>query len=153
MKKILTLLTGIAFLIAIVAADSGGSAGTQTAPSNSNKVKIYLKAIEIDGEWHLEMYDSNDPDNVVVDNLETIVQPGIKVIWKLNSSSGIKKINKIVSNGNLFRNGAKKNILSKEFTLDIPENAVSGPKQKYDIEFVDKENNQTWTIDPYLELP
>lgn len=152
MKKNLKLLTGIVFLITILIAG-----GCSTAvKKDSKKVKIYLKAIEKDGQKHLEMYDSNDPDHVVVDALETIVKPGITVVWKLEKPSGIKKIDEIVSSQgvrNIFEEDAKKRFLSKGFILKIPDGVQAGEEEKYNIVFVDKEDENPWTVDPYLKIP
>ncbi|MDX2415039.1 MAG: hypothetical protein QNK33_07590 [Bacteroidales bacterium] len=153
MKKILTLLIGIVFLIAILVAGACSSA------SNTEKVKIYLKAIEIGGEMHLEMYDSNCPITKVVDSLSTIVQPGVKVIWKLADSSSIKKIEKIVSKSRADKRlkvDAQKRFLNKGFKQKISED-ISIEREEdiiaaYDIVFVDKDG-KPWTIDPYLRIP
>ena len=54
MKKILTHLTGIVFVIAILVA---GGCGPKPA-SDSSTVTIYLKAVKEDGEMRLKMYNS-----------------------------------------------------------------------------------------------
>jgi len=84
MKKILTFLTGIVFLITILIV---GSCKKDANPDDKNqkeairtlvegdtidnpkRVKIYVKDTLIDGNMHLKMYDSNEPDTVVVDTL------------------------------------------------------------------------------------
>ena len=72
MKKILTHLTGIVLLVAILFA----GACNPGRDNDFKRVIIYLQAHEIGGEMHLKMYDSNDPTIVVVDTLQTEVRPG-----------------------------------------------------------------------------
>jgi hypothetical protein len=170
MKKNLVLLTGIVFLITILAA-GGCSKGNKPNGSekeiiiknstrviiikDSTRVEIHLKDTLIDGEKHLKMYDSNDPDNVVVDSLYTWVLPGMKVIWKFDRQSGIKNIKKIGSSKEgrkIFKEDARKKFLSKKFKLRIPNDAPWETTEEYDIKFEDKDG-KTWLIDPYLRLP
>lgn len=152
MKKILTLPTVLVFLITILFA--GGCSSDE--PKNSKEVYIYLmKAFEQNGKMHLKLYDSNDPDSVVVDTLVTDVQPGTKVIWMLVEDSGIKKLKKIGPKkaGIILDNDAKRILFTKKLKLKIPDDApIPGEREKYDIVFVDKDGN-TWPIDPYLRIP
>ena len=159
MKKNLILLTGIVFLITILLA-GGCSKGKPIEMEgvviikDSTKVIIHLKYTLIDGEKHLEMYDSNDPENVVVDSLYTWVARGMKVIWKFDSQSGIKKIHEIGSSKevrNIFKEDARKRFLCKSFKLKIPNNAPWDETEEYDIEFEVKDGN-IYKIDPYLRV-
>ena len=153
MKKILTLPTVIVFLMTILVAGSCGKTHIKAdVIDNPKKVKIYLKAVEKGGTMHLEMYDTNYPDSVMVDSLRTWVWPGMTVKWKLDRPGGIQKIDTIVSKEDLFKDGAHRIFLSKGFKLIIPDEAEAGPRQKYDIEFVDSDGN-IWEIDPYLKIP
>jgi len=156
MKKNLTFLTGIVFLITILVAGGCESATTNDDSNGSKDLKrvtIYLQAHEIDEEMHLKMYDSNDLDKVVVDTLHTVVQPGTKVIWKLVKDSGIEKVEKIgpTNEGEIIIEDATKIIFTKRFKLKIPKNATPG-EDEYDIDFK-AEDGKTWKIDPYLKIP
>ena len=156
MKKNLTHLTGIVFLITILIAGACISACNSKEPEAPEIVTIYLKAKKIDGKIHLKMYDSNKPKERVVDKLETLVPPGSTVIWKRSWFSGIKKIEKISStsgNGNIFKEEAQPIPKSKRFKLEIPKDVSAGEKEKYDIVFVDKDNITSPPIDPYLRIP
>ncbi len=161
MKKILILLTGIVFIITILVAGACSNGKTpiglakEEIIKDSTRVTIYLKAIEIGGEKHLQMYDSNKPDDKVVDTLSTWVVPGTKVIWKLDQNSGIKKINKIGSSKevrNIFKNDARKRFLSKGFKLKLSDD-IDGEEEKYDIEITDTDGTPWPPIDPYLRIP
>ncbi len=159
MKKNLTFLTGIVFLITILAA-SGCSKGKSIELNDvviikdSTKVKIHLKDTLIDGEKHLVMYDSNDPENVAVDSLYTWVAHGMKVIWKFDRQSGIKRIHKIGSSKearDIFKEDARKRFLCKSFKLKIPADAKWESTEEYDIEYEVKDGN-IYKIDPYLRV-
>ena len=159
MKKNLVLLTGIVFLITILLA-GGCSKGKPIEMEgvviikDSTKVIIHLKDTLIDGERHLVMYDSNDPDNVVVDSLYTWVARGMKVIWKFDRHSGIKKIREIGSSKearNIFKEDARKRFLCKSFMLKIPADAPWDETEEYDIEYKVKDGN-IYKIDPYLRV-
>ena len=148
MKKILTLLTGIVFLITILVAG-----GCNPAKENDFKrVIIYLQAHETNVEKHLKMYDSNDKTIVVVDTLHTEVRPGTKVIWKLVKDSGIEKAEKIGPKipGKIIDRDATRILFTKKFKLKIPKNAEPG-EEKYDIDFLDMES-KPHSIDPYLRI-
>jgi len=150
MKKILTP-TVIVFLITLLFA--GGCSSPQ--PLTPAKITIYLKVIEINGEKHLEMYDSYDITNAVVDTLTTDVWPKDKVIWVPLDGGGIKKIKKIgpEKKGKIIDKDARKMLFSKKFKLKIPKDApIPSAKEKYDIVFEDKDGT-TWPIDPYLRIP
>ena len=149
MKKILTLQTGIVFLITILIA-GGCSNGNKL--DNTTKVEIYVKAKEQDGRMHLEMYNAKHPDKKVVDSLYTDVLPGYTVIWKKVDQSGIKKVNHIrpiKENGKIFSEDARE--VKDLYQLIIPPDATPGI-EKYEIVFTDKDGI-TWCIDPYLRIP
>jgi len=144
------------FLTAILVICGFKWTGNNESESSPNTVRIYLKIIEIDGEKHLSMYDSNNPDNVVVDNLYTDVQPGMKVIWKRKLFSGIRQINKIGSaegERNIFIEDAKIRSLGKGFVLELRDDITGPVEEKYDIVFIDKDDKKTWPIDPFLRIP
>ena len=160
MKKILTLLTGIVFLITILIAGGCKSAGDNDQPILlRGEVTIYLmEAFEKNGKKHLRMYDSNNPDIIVVDTLETLVKPGTKVIWVALDESGIEKLKKIgpKQRGDIIRKDAAGflyTLFTKKKKLKIPDNApIPSEREKYDIKFKYKDG-KTWTIDPYLKIP
>jgi len=164
MKKNLTFLTGIVFVITILLACGSSPAndnGKEEAPQKlagldeiPKKVIITIEAIKIGGVKRLVMYDSNNPDIVVVDNLETIVNPGDTVCWEIVSSWKLKKIEKIgpKTYGNIINKDAEPIPGTKSYRLIIPENAPWDTKEKYDIEckgWIGK----AWPIDPYLRVP
>lgn len=156
MKKILTHLTGIVFLITILIAGGCGPAKDPQRLDHLEEVTIYVKAVIIKGENHLEMYDSNDPTIVVVDTLHTKVKDGTKVFWKLADSSGLKKVRKVVpknSNGNIMPGPATGFwFFTKYKKHKVPDDQTPGDEQEYLIEVKDEENNE-WGIDPHLKIP
>ena len=156
MKKLLLILTGIVFLTAILIVGGCKSSGDNGSKKPPNTVKIYMQCIEKDDGKHLLMYDSNDPDNVVVDSLITHVQPGMKVIWKLERPSGIKKINKIGSAKgvrNIFKKDARPKLIGKGFVLKLSDELSDG-QEKYIIEFFSKKDpDDLVPIDPFLRIP
>ena len=165
MKKNLTLLTGIVFLITILLAGAcsnrekeKSSTGEENAPEevkdDSTKVDIYLNAILIDGSMHLEMYDSKKPGCVVIDGLVTVVYPGYTVTWKKVQHSNIDKvldIRPINDLGKIFGDGIKEIEPESLWTLKIPD--VGPGIVKYEIVFTVNKDTTTWTIDPYLKIP
>ena len=160
MKKILALLTGIVLSITILVA---GGCNNSPEPvglnqdetiKDSTKVTIYLKAVE--GEKHLLIYDSNDPDNAVVDTLTTLVVPGMKVVWRRADDSGIKSIKKVgpSERGEIMTEDASTILLYKRLRYRIPDDEIEGDSlQKYEIVIKDKDGNEWDPIDPYLKIP
>jgi len=152
MKKNLTLPTVTLFLVAILFA--GGCNSAQPVHRGPKVIRIKLKAVEINGEMHLKMSDSNGKKGVI-DTLETIVIPGDSVIWQLKFLSGIEKIDTISPKtaGKIMNKKAGNIPGTKKFGLKIPDNApVPSPREKYNIVFEDKDGHQ-WPIDPYLRIP
>ena len=156
MKKTLTFLTGILFLITILitgfkpANDNDDSNG----PEDLKKVEIYCKAYVKDGVMHFEMYDSNNP-TIVGDNITTDVMPGAKVTWIWLQDSEIQEFVKINPKkaGPIMTGNAKKVSGTKKLQLNVPKKAkIPSPKEKYDIVFKDKDGN-IHPIDPYLRIP
>lgn len=152
MKKIFTRLTGIALIVSVLI--SVGCNKPNPLDTNSKKTTVYLKAVRMDAKKHLKMYNSNKPDHVVVDTLETLVMPGDTVIWEPRKNlSKIDSILKVgpVTEGEIINADAEQIAGTKQFRFIIPDDAPSG-REKYVIEFKDK-RGKNWTIDPYLRIP
>ena len=151
MKKILTLLVGIVFLITILIAGGCSPAKVPEAKEDLSVVIIYVKATK---DNHLEMYDSNDK-NVVVDDLVTDVTDNTQVFWMLADSSGLKKIKKIRpknSDGKILPQNAKGIWLFTRYKKHIvPDNQTPGDQERYYIKVKDMDGNK-WEIDPYLRV-
>jgi hypothetical protein len=153
MKKIFTLSTGIVFLITILIAGGCKSANDDMVSNGNvvyNKVIIYLRSVEINGEKHLYMYDSNGSSSL--DSLITDVKPGAAVYWELERNSGIKKIKNISSSHgkrNIFKEDPSGIFLSKAFMLKLSDDVKD--EEKYTIEYI-LEDNTRIIIDPYLRI-
>jgi len=173
MKKILTNLTGVVFLIAILfafACDTGkkqkaSPADEEVPPAkeeapavvrdNSKKVEIFLKDTVIDGTMHLLMYDTRKAACDVIDNLTTVAYPGDTVFFKKAHRSNVKKVVEIVlekenvgvfSEYDLVTRGLFKLIINPE----PPDDTLV---VKYDIVFTVNQDPNEWKIDPYLKIP
>jgi hypothetical protein len=163
MKKNLTSLTGILLLIAIMIA--GGCYNE----SNNNELEILKEdpdviivlkaAVEKEHKRkHLEMYNSDNPDSLVVDSLVTGVKSGEIIIWDRKPGNGIKRVihvRPVLENGILMPEAAKEMSYEKKkvFMIKIP--VVPNDTviiEKYEIVFEDDDKN-TWCIDPYLRIP
>jgi hypothetical protein len=176
MKKILTHLTGIVFVITILIAFGCSNINKKKDPpkeennpailADSTKVDIFLKAILMDGSMHLEMSDSRNPDCGVVDDHLIVVKRGYTVKWKNASGSIIDEILHIRPVGDSTFFGAvpeldTSDVDSAEFfsiskgilKLVIPDTASLDTLIKYEIVFTVKEDTTTYTIDPYLKIP
>ena len=161
MKKILTHLTGIVFLFAILVAGGcdNGPAPTSAPPQPAldlDKVTIFVKAVKLNGDWHLEMYDSNYPNKTVIDDLETIVELDTRIVWRRADDSGIKKFRAIspVAPLDIMKDDATTILLNKRKRYTVVDPVADRTKaQKYIIVFVTKEDNQENKIDPYLKFP
>ncbi len=156
MKKILTHLVGIVLLITILAAFGCGPAKVPPAKDDLSVVHIYVKAVKIGEENHLELYDSNDTTNVVVDDLVTDVTDNTQVYWILVESSGLKKLVKIrpkKSDAKIMHRKAKGIWLFTGYKKHIvPDKQTINDKDRYYIKVKDAKG-ETWEIDPYLEIP
>jgi len=164
MKKILTLLAGIVFLITILVADGcnnskkeNGSTPVGKAPAavkpDTTTVSIYLKEYEIHGIMHLEMSDSKKPECPVIDNLETMVFPGDTVIFMKASGSKVKEVISVsLVEQTFIASNEDVKVDSGLYVLIIDPTAPMDTIIKYDIEFaIDKDT--TYIIDPYLKIP
>ena len=164
MKKILTHLTLIVFVITILISvgcstktesDTNLKADSKDMIRDTTEVSIYLNAINQNKGKNLKMHDSNKPTEKVVDDLRTLVWPGMKVTWRRTWFSGIKEIEIIKSkngDGNIFRNGVQQVGNSKRWMLEIPLDAGYEVQEEYYIIFKDKDGNSI-KIDPHLKIP
>lgn len=174
MKKILTHLTGIVFVIAILAAAGCGGDKKQDSstpePNGSTKEAlspeghIYLKDTLVNGETHLFMYDKHC-DCGVIDDHFIVVKRNNFVIWKNAPDSRITEILHIlpvgetsfwgevpkvsddfVEDSEVFRDN------NGVFRLVIPE-AAPDTIVKYEIKFTVEGDTTEHVIDPYLKVP
>ena len=183
MKKNLTFLTGIVFLITILVAGSCGNSEKQNSPPEEEEipndspkvadaptsVSIYLKDTLIDGRMHLEMtddrhlemYDDKDPKKKVIDTLTTVVYRGYTVTFMNADESNIKKVNhiRLVEVDSIFSGEVIEVEGRSLFKLEILPNAPYDTIVKYEIVFTVKDTTKettketTWCIDPYLKIP
>ncbi len=157
MKKILTHLTGIVLLITILMAGGCSPAKVpQASTEDLSVVIIYVKAVKVKEENHLEMYDSGDLGNRVIDELETYVDDSTKIYWMLADDSGLEKIKKVKpknTGGKIMPGPAKGIWFLKHYKKHVvPGNQKSGDTQEYLIRVKDLDG-KTWEIDPYLKIP
>jgi len=124
-------------------------------------VTIYLRSIELNGENHLAMFDSNR--NGAIDNLITVVPVGYTVLWKLDCLSGLRSITKIYSKTkqhNVFKTDPKKRLLCKGFKLHISKDIFKLPISKdtkyeeeaYAIDYI-RCDGKKLTTDPVIRVP
>jgi len=156
MKKILPLLTGIVFFIAILFA---GGCSTPDDPDNStkypDKVTIYLKT---DGEGldlKLLMSDSRDGTGTDANQHVADVGPDTRVVWRRATSSGIKKFTRIgpAEEGKIFPEDASTILFHKRYRHRVPDKEIApGSQQKYDIRYVPKGTDEEKSVDPYLRI-
>ncbi len=165
MKKILTHLTGIAFIIALVACggltdNNQNKSATDSDDSNGpgedlRKVTIYVKVFEEDKKTHLKLSESNERGSFVLDSLHvTDVEPGTKVVWRRAEDSGIKKFERVgpVERGEIFPEDAGTILFHKRYRMKVPDNAKPDTA-KYEIEFTVKNDTTIHSVDPYLRIP
>jgi hypothetical protein len=115
-------------------------------------VTIYLRAILKDKRNCLAMFDTNRKGDI--NNLETVVAPGSKIVWELDSLSGIRHISRIWSREKKSKifSGILTEKSPERFTLQIPDSSES-VLEAYVIEYVlDDEENTKIIIDPYIRI-
>ena len=155
MKKILTPMTGIVLLVAILIA--GGCAPADS----SDKVTIYLKAYEDGEEMKLKLYDSTNKTPVDAEDHFVYVEEGTKVVWRRADKSGIISIKRVgpkADKGLIFPGDATTILLGKRRRITVPTD-VQLPDLKedyfeepYDIKIKFKKNKKEKNIDPYLRI-
>jgi len=161
MKKILTLLAGIAFVIAILIASGCkmASSSPQKAEQEKDpkKVTVVLKDTIINCMMHLVMYNDDDRKNSVIDNLYTDVQPGYTVKWKADNSSDIRHIHHVrIMDAGPWDLPDSCLVATEDpddrgnLKFEVPLNADTGTV-KYEIIFEDNDGG-FWCIDPYLRI-
>ena len=168
MKKTLTHLTGIVFLIAILAA--AGCSSEETTPSEPQDkdaeislVFIYCKAVEKEGELHFTMWDlskdtivsthsSKDPVELI-NKLVTKVEPGDLVFWQWSRKSEVTEFVKVAPKtpGNIMPGDAKPADEFKKAYLRVPNGVQRNQQESYYIEFIWK--GDTVKVDPHLRVP
>lgn len=114
-------------------------------------VKIYLRSILKDKKNCLALFDTNR--NGDINNLETVVPSGSKVIWELDYLSGIKIITKIGSkekNSQIFKSDPRKGWLNKGFEIQLPE-FKEERREAYNIEYILSDGTKM-IIDPYIRV-
>ena len=164
MKKNLSLLTGIVFLITILTAGACGKKPEQkgkAATSDDSTVVVYLKDTLKDGRIHLAMYNEKKSDSIVIDSLTTVVYPGYHVVFYNAKKSKIKKVHNMrpaEGQADIF---TEVDSINKRglFELEVYSNAPQDTIVKYEIVFTVKkvkegvEKETTWCIDPFLRIP
>ena len=164
MKKNHLILTGIALLTAVLVAggcnrkskpnaSKDAGAGGEIIADDTTKVDIYLKAVEIDGSMHLEMYEERK-GCPVIDGLLTVAYGGYTIKWykKDNSIFQVSDIRPTNDPGGIF-DGLREDKAKSLWTLEIPENP-NPDTIKYLIDFIVRDNmDSTYTVDPYLRIP
>jgi hypothetical protein len=171
MKKILTHLTGIVFLITILAAGGcnnssekkNNSAQEEEGPAinveSTTHLDVFLKDTVILGTMHLLISDSKKTGCDVIDTHTAVVYPGYTVRWRNAKESSIDEILDIlpvpVGDSTIF--GAPVEVerdaeSRKLYKLEIPpDSTLLGTIVKYEIVFI--VGKDTTTIDPYLRIP
>ena len=123
-------------------------------------VFIYLKAINQNGQYHLEMRDSKGAkaiDDLTTEFVKEAGKSG-KIIWKKDNQSGIKKLESITPKSGpsiIFEDGVHKRLLGG-MKLNLLEDLSAGPAgqiiEYYTIIFVPSHSNEPVTIDPAIEI-
>lgn len=127
-------------------------------------VTIYLRSVVKDKRDCLAMFDSNRKGDI--NNLETVVHPGDKLVWALDSEHGIKELVSIRS-----KEVEPKLILkpltakSGGFQIMVPDSPIRSLEAyiiEYIIEVKDREKGEkgekvvmvdkTVVIDPYIRI-
>jgi hypothetical protein len=167
MKKNLTLLTGIVFVFTILVAVgcNQNDINDLQLPDNDGRppitweeldtVIIFLKAVDENGEKHLQMYDSNDISNIVVDSLTTFVRDSTLVIWTLTTDSEIRRLKKIKpkkDNGVIMPGPATGFFNFKKKKHRVPVGQTEGAQEGYLIRFKCTDGTHV-EIDPHLRIP
>lgn len=173
MKKNVVFLKGIVFLIALLVvggcnqstqkeanvANSDIDANSTLAIKDPEGIDIFLRAVQIDNFWHLEMYDSKKTDKCpAIDGLITEVNPKDTVYWKKATASKINEVTNILlltDDNTLYGNEVEKVIDEKGdilWKLVVPD-FETPDTIKYEVHFIPVGEKDPIIIDPYLKLP
>jgi len=165
MKKNLTFLTGIVFLITILVAVVCCSDTNQKESKEAGddpKTVVYLSEIEMGGSMHLLMSHSRKPGCEVIDGLITDVNPVDTVYFMKGKNSRIDEVKDIRLLEKVFEIRKEKYPIEADaetrdvlyYMLIIDSHISPDSIAKYEIEFtVRGHKDTTYTIDPYLRLP
>jgi hypothetical protein len=161
MKKLLTILAGIVLIITILAAGgcNKGPENKADASAADDSLTIYLTDSLMRGSKHLFMSDSRKPGCGVIDNLQTVVNPGDTVFFKKGKNSRVKTVDTIyqVENIDTVFNVLNFNVLDSKgkvlYVLEIDSLTPTDTIVKYVIEFTVKQDTTIYIIDPYLRIP
>ena len=172
MKKILTNLTVIVFLIALPVAVGCGNTTKQSDSEkeengseqeanestmvevDSTTVIVYLSEIWIGESMHLLMSEERKPDFYVIDGLLTDVKRGDTVIFMKGQNSRIDEVldvSLVEKTFKIIREDAE----DREevyYKIIIGPNAPIDSIVKYVIEFTVKQDPTKYIIDPYLKI-
>jgi hypothetical protein len=168
MKKNLIFLTGIVVLIAVLAAggcstspktDTNGDpeANSPAEEQDPEGIYIFLRAVLIAGDRHLEMYDSKNDQCPAIDGLITEVNPKDTVYWKKATASKIHKVTLIrlmTDDHTLYGNIVEETVDEKGnelWKLIVPDIEVPDTI-KYEVHFTVKDHKDTTVIDPYIRV-
>jgi hypothetical protein len=120
-------------------------------------ITIYLRTVIKDKSHCLAMYDSKRKGDI--NNLETVVEPGAKIVWTLDADSGIKRIINIHSRekeSKIFK-GDLTEKSPEGFTLEISKDSAR-ILEAYIIEYIVEEKigermvEKKVVIDPYIRI-
>jgi hypothetical protein len=178
MKKTLTFLTGIVFLIAILVAVGCKEVKMQVTTEDNDEtlteselppailaddstvtVVVYDKMIGCFKHLIMENVTDTGRSKKVIDTLTTIVRPGYTVIWVKHDSAKLKKVHHVrildsspwSTSDTCLAGTVIEADAGNYIKFDIPLDADTG-KVKYEVIFEDKDKN-FWYIDPHLRIP
>lgn len=173
MKKNLTFLTGIVFLLTILVAVSCGDNDQQNGtPANgivpegvpvevlklledSTIVGIYLTEIKIGDDMHLKMSHARKPKFEVIDGLISEVYPGYTVIFLKGQQSKIEKVTGVTVLDTII-DITPAEIVTEDveyYRILIDSTSMYDTIAKYEIRFFIKNDTTEYIVDPYLQVP
>lgn len=178
MKKTLTFLTGIVFLIAILVAVGCKEVKMQVTTEDNEEtlteselppailaddstVSVIVYDTLIGCRKHLVMQNvtPSERSKKAVDTLTTVVYPGYTVIWVKHDSAKLKKVHQVrildsspwSTSDSCLAGTVIEADAGNYIKFDIPLDADTGTV-KYEVIFEDKDK-EFWYIDPHLRIP
>lgn len=144
MKKNVILLTGIVFLITLLAAggcnspekkdgngDDGDGSNMKAYAEDKKEIDVFLKDSSVNKVMYLYIYDEIRPDCGVLNDHLLVVKPGLTINWKKDAGSNIDGIEIIKPEGKkLDFFGASLEFVTseaedaEEYRLDDGENGI-----------------------------